>query len=360
VHVTRVQATDFRPYRALDCSFEPGVTAIVGPNGAGKTSLLEAVHFGCLGWTPRTSDEARVVREGAPLTRVEVEAVGPDAPLTVAVGFEPGRPKRITVDGAAQRSADRLAELFAILVFTPDRLALVKGAPALRRSAFDRTVARLWPRYGRIASDYARALHQRNQLLRRVRAGATGPESLATWEEQLALLGAEIRAARERLVERLGPPFARSLEALGADPGEQPLAYRASGPSDAAGLAGELARRRAGDVERLQTTEGPHLDDFRFQDRRRDVRAYGSQGEQRTVVLALLLAEAELVAEVRGFSPLLLLDDVASELDADRRRRLLGAVAEHGQALVTTTDEEDLAGLASSLVRVGAGEAVRG
>ncbi len=342
MHADGVRATAFRCYERVETRLAPGLTAIVGPNGAGKTSLIEAVHFGLLAWSPRTSDEARMVRDGDAVTRVEVQATVQGTPVEVTVGFQPGTPKRIRVDGVGQRSADRLGQLFAVLVFTPDRLAVVKGAPAIRRLYVDRAVARLWPRYAAIAADYGRALQQRNQLLRRIRSGVSSVDSLSTWTAQVAQLGGEVAGARIRLIERLAEPFAAHLAALGGDPGPAALRYKPYGPTTAEEIAAELDRRIDRDVERVQTGAGPHRDDVALSDRDRDVRAFGSQGEQRTALLALLLAEADLVHEVRGLRPLLLLDDVASELDAERRLRLLAAVRERGQAIVTTTQAADL------------------
>jgi DNA replication and repair protein RecF len=356
MRVARVRAGDFRCYARLSCELAPGVTAVVGPNGSGKTSLIEAIHFGCLAWSPRTSEEARVVREGGGPARVEVEGIVQDAPFAVSVGFQPGMPKRITLDGARVRSAEALAERFAILVFTPDRLALVKGVPALRRTFLDRAVARLWPRYGQTAADYARVLAQRNHLLRRIRSGASSRESLPSWDAQLAALGAEVAAARMRLVARLAGPFAAHLAALGGDPGPAALAYRPAGPVTAEEITAELERRTPRDIERAQTGAGPHRDDLAFEDRSRDMRAFGSQGQQRTAVLALLIAEADLVHEVRGLRPVLLLDDVTSELDEERRGRLLGALAGRGQAIVTTTDASHVAAVAERVIRIDAGE----
>src|SRR3954452_5129125 len=218
MRVERLRATAFRCYERLACELAPGVTAVVGPNGSGKTSLIEAVHFGCLGWSPRTADEARVVRDGASVTRVAGTGAAAGAPVEVSLGFQPHMPKRVVLDGARQRSIEALAERVALFVFTPDRLAVVKGAPAIRRAFLDRAVARLWPRFGQIAADYARVLHQRNHLLRRVRAGASSRDSLPAWDAQLAALVGEVASARMRLLERLAAPFARPLEALGGSP----------------------------------------------------------------------------------------------------------------------------------------------
>ncbi len=198
-----------------------------------------------------------------------------------------------------------------MLVFTPERLAVMKGAPALRRRYLDRAVARSWPRYATVSGAYAGALQQRNQLLRRLRAGARAHDALAPWEAQLAQLGSEIRRARGRFVLALREPFAEHLAAIGELDEPVELRYEARGPEDEAGQLAELEARRAGDIERGSTSTGPHHDELAFAQGERDLRSYGSQGEQRSAVLALLTAEADLVREVRGVRP----------LSAARRRR---------------------------------------
>jgi DNA replication and repair protein RecF len=352
VRVEHVRATDFRCYGRLDCELGGEVLAIVGRNGAGKTSLLEAVHFGALAWSPRTSDDSRVVRIGAEFTRVELTGSLRGVATEWAVGFQPGTPKRATVDGAPCPTIDALAEHAAVLVFTPERLAVMKGAPALRRRYLDRAVARSWPRYAAVAGAYAGALQQRNQLLRRLRAGARAHDALAPWEAQLAQLGSEIRRARGRFVVVLREPFAEHLAAIGELEEPVELRYEARGPEDEAGQLAELATRRAGDIERGSTSTGPHHDELAIAQGERDLRSYGSQGEQRSAVLALLTAEADLVREVRGVRPVLLLDDVASELDRGRAQSLLGLLRRRGQVLVTATDTHQLGEACDRVIRV--------
>jgi DNA replication and repair protein RecF len=355
LRVRAVHAVSFRLYARLDAGLADGLTAVVGANGAGKTSLLEAVHFGCTGYSSRTSAEAQCVREGDELLRVEVEGVSAGRPCRTAVGFRPGEPKRVVVDGAPARSVEALAERWACLVFTPDRLALVKRSAAVRRAYLDRAVARIDPPAARASGGYARALAQRNALLRRVRAGAAPPAALDPWDEQAASLGAEITAARRRLCERLAPLFRERVGRLGGRNDEAWLRYLPRGDEDPAAALAALRAGRRRDVERAVTGSGPHLDDVLLAESARAVRAYGSQGEQRTAVLALLLAEATVLRETRGEPPVLLLDDVLSELDERRRRLLLDAVREHGQTVVTTADPRDLPEPPDRVLEVAAG-----
>jgi DNA replication and repair protein RecF len=351
VRAAAVRGTDFRCYARLDLELPSGLVGVVGPNGAGKTALIEMVHFGCLGYSPRTSSEGQVVRFGAELLRVETDVVLHEGAAAVEIGYRPGEPKRVRVNGASERSVERLLGRFPVLVFTPDRLRLVQGAPALRRSYFDRALARLWPAPAAASAEYGRRLAQRNHLLRRVRAGAAAADALDPWDRLLAEAGEALVAARARLCTRLARPFAERLAELGGDPGHDPLRYCPNVPAGQP-LAAVLAERRRRDIERAATGAGPHLDDVGLFEHDRDLRLYGSQGEQRRALLGLILAEADVLSAERDEPPLLLLDDVTGELDADRRRLLLAAVAGFDQAIVTTTDAADLGAAEATVLTV--------
>jgi DNA replication and repair protein RecF len=334
--------------------FGAGLIGIVGPNGAGKTSLVEMIHFGALAYSPRTTTEAQMVAFGQEVTRVEVAAQLAAGTSRVEVGFRPGEPKRVVVDGVAERSAAGLLARFPVLVFTPDRIRLVQGGPALRRTYVDRALVRLWPALADVPAAYGRALAQRNHLLRRLRAAGGDSEALVGWDEVTSRAGADLSAARARLCSRLAPAFAARLEQLGGAPGDEPL--RLVSNTEPGDLAAALRERRRRDIDRAATGAGPHLDDVELRESGRDLRRFGSQGEQRRALLALILAEADLLTSERGEQPLLLLDDVTGEFDAERRTLLLDAVSRFEQAIVTTTDEADLGGRASAIVRVAAGK----
>jgi DNA replication and repair protein RecF len=319
----------------------PGLTVIHGPNGAGKTNILEALYFGCTGRSCRTSDERQVVRFDAPsprATRVEVSTRDRDGVHNLSVGFQPGEAKRFKVDGAP---VERLVESPArplVSVFLPDRLELVKGPPALRRAHLDQVVAALWPSRVATRRAYAGALAQRNALLGRIRAGRGSAASMATWDAELARHGIALRADRTASVDLLVAPFAAAAADLGLA-GEALLEERPRQRSTTADeLAAELAEGLQSDLERGFTGRGPHRDDVALLRDGRELRAYGSQGEQRMGLLALLLAERAALADARGGAPLLLLDDVMSELDAGRREKLVDRVRAGGQAVITTTD----------------------
>jgi DNA replication and repair protein RecF len=323
---------------------------VVGPNGAGKTNLLEALHVGTQGFSPRTRADAQLVRFGESAAAVRLRGDrGPVAvELEVIVRAREG--KRASLNGARLRTAEQLRLEVATLVFTPDRLAVVKGGPAARRAYFDRVLGRLSPARASLPAEYGAALGQRNAALRRVAAGFSSREALTPWTAQVAELGAQLVAARRDALAALAPGFAERAGEL-----ELPdalLRYEADPPTTAA-----LEARLPRDLERGVTGLGPQLDDVGVLAGERDLRSFGSQGEQRLAVLALLLAEAELVAGRRGFPPLLLLDDVLSELDRDRRRTLVSRLPAGGQTMITATDVDALPAEPAQIVTVSPGAA---
>jgi DNA replication and repair protein RecF len=262
-----------------------------------------------------------------------------------------GEAKRAKVNGAQLRAAEQLRSTVSTLVFTPDRLAVVKGGPAVRRAYFDRALGRLAPARSSLPAEYGAALAQRNAALRRISLGLSSAEAAAPWTEQVAQLGAALIEARRETLRLLSPTFAERAAELGLE--GCGLVYDAEPPS-----AEALEARYARDVERGWTGIGPHLDEIGIVAGERDLRTFGSQGEQRLAVLALLLAEADLIAERAGTPPLLLLDDVLSELDPERRRILATRIGGRGQALVTSTSAAALPIEPAQLVEVSPGEAI--
>lgn len=345
MRVVQVNVRDFRSYDRADAVLGPGLTVITGANGAGKTNLIEALYFGCTGRSCRTTNEREVVRFGQPGTRVVVAAEGEDGGHELSVGFVPGEPKRMLVDGAPVERLVEVVQRPLVSVFLPDRLELVKGAPSLRRAHLDQFLAALWP--ARVVSRraYAQALAQRNALIGRIRGGMGGRDSLAAWDAQLARHGIALMQDRRAAVEVITAPFERWCSELGLG-GEPAVRYRPrSKATDADGLVAELRERMDSDIERGFSGHGPHRDDVSIVREGRELRAYGSQGQQRLGLLALLLAEREALAAYRHTPPLMLLDDVMSELDSGRRRALVDLLrASEGQAVITATDAEQVPG----------------
>lgn len=354
MRLTRLSLRDFRSYVTADVGLGPGVTVIHGRNGAGKTNLLEALYVGCTGRSWRSSSDRELVRFDAKVARVELEAHAEDGRHTFSVGLEPGERRRLRVDGVVvERLADVASRPLAA-VFLPDRLELVKGGPSLRRAHVDQLVTGLWPARAATRRAYAQALAQRNALLA---GGARDPQSLDTWDAELARHGTALMEDRRNAIDLVATRFAGLATGLGLtdDPA---LAYRARSSSrTAADLAGELAARRGRDLHRGFTAHGPHRDDLAITRGGRELRAFGSQGEQRIAVLALLLAERDAIAQLRSAPPVMLLDDAMSELDATRRERLMATLDGPGQSVITTTDLSHVPGAEGSrMIRLAVAE----
>ena len=334
-----VRLRDFRSHERAEARLGDGLTVVVGPNGAGKTNLLEGLYFGLTGRSCRTSNEREMVRFGAPVTRAEVEVEDDDGRHLLEVGFQPGEAKHLRVDGAPVERFGPEAPRPLVSVFLPERLELVRGGPSLRRAHLDQFAAALHPAVTGTRGRYSRALAQRNALLAR---GASS--TLSAWDAELAATGIELMAARRQAADAIAEPFARLAGELGLR-GPATLAYAPrSKASTAAELVEELRERHDADRSRGFTAHGPHRDELTLTHEGRALRAYGSQGQQRTALLALLFAEREILLADRGRAPLMLLDDVMSELDAPRRERLAELLRAGGQSLVTATEAEHVPG----------------
>jgi DNA replication and repair protein RecF len=329
---------------------ESGLVLVAGPNGAGKTNLVEAVHVGTQAFSPRTRADLQLIRFGSEAARVALQAKRRSNAVTVEIAIVRGEGKRARLNGAVLPAIDQLRNELPTLVFTPDRLVVIKGGPAVRRAYIDRTLTRLLPTRASLPRAYGEALGQRNACLRKIAFGQSTKEALSPWSEQIATLGALLQEARRHSIEMLSPRFADVGVSLGLP--DCRLEYSAE-PLTAQVLEQRLAR----DLEKGTTSAGPHLDEIVVLAKGRELRSFGSQGEQRTAVLSLLLAEAELLTERDSGAPLLLLDDVLSELDMSRRELLVERLSELGQTIVTATSESALPVRADQIVWVSDGSA---
>jgi len=359
-YLRALRLVNFRNYPDDTVILAPGLNVIVGDNAQGKTNLLEAISFAVTGSSPRTPNDTEVVRWGQDFTRTEasVSLDGGTSERAVAVGYAPGQKKRPTVDGAPAPSLTNYSAGgvgVRAVTFFPDDIRVVKGAPADRREFLDLLLSSLRPSYARASIEYAKAVQQRNQLLRRIRDGFSSERTLATWDRKVVELGETVLKGREAAIAPLESYFGASLRAL-YGPEKAAIRYSYSAPLDE--YAEALRGAHSADIERGTTSVGPHRDDFEVLLGGVNLTTFGSQGQQRLATLALKFAARDHVRDETGEDPILLYDDVMSELDERRREYLARYFLESTQAVITTTnldyfDEEILE--RSRVVRISGG-----
>ncbi len=335
MHVTRLKLANYRNYKVLDFEPHPGLTLLFGDNAQGKTNVLESVYLCAVGRSHRTNHDSELVAKGedAAYIRADVLRGGIDRRIEVRL-MRNGR-KQIRIDGAAiARMGDLMGCLNAVL-FSPEELSLVKEGPHARRRFLDVLLCQTSRAYFYSLVSYQRALSQRNTLLKAMREQDQRRSSqLEVWEEQLALHSTALHTARKGAMERIAPAASALHERIAG--GAEALTLRYKGDLYGRELKDMLAANREDDIRRKSTGRGPHRDDFSVVVDGTDLRAFGSQGQQRTAALSIKLAEAACMEQMSGEQPVLLLDDVLSELDSGRQKRLLETVSDR-QAILTCT-----------------------
>ncbi|HEX9095728.1 MAG TPA: DNA replication/repair protein RecF [Candidatus Dormibacteraeota bacterium] len=353
--LANVSLFDFRNYAELELALERSATVFFGGNAQGKTNLLEAVALSALTRSPRTQQAAELVRFGQPAARVTcgVQTDAGHKELEVRINVSPTAAsrasRRFTLNGIPKRSTDMMGSLRVVL-FWPDDLQLVKGPGEGRRRFLNTLLSQIDPDHARELTRYGHLLEQRNALLRAIREGRQPLEGLDYWTNALAESGAAIMVERQRRLLELQPVAAAFHRELSDDRERLDLRYRPAGvrigeaPQELVSEQLKMAMHDARDEEigRGQTTVGPQRDDIEVWLDDHEARLFASQGQQRSAVLSLKLAELHYLAEVTGEQPVLLLDDVMSELDPARRERLLAALQPGPQALITAADLNDL------------------
>ena len=337
-YLRALRLVNFRNYSDDTVLLAPGLNVVVGDNAQGKTNLLEALSFAVTGSSPRTPNDSEVVRWGEDFTRTEARIALDEGERMVAVGYAPGQKKRPSVDGAPSPSLANYAAGGAgvrAVTFFPDDIRIVKGAPADRREFLDGLLSALRPAYARVAAEYAKAIQQRNQLLRRIRDGLSSERTLSTWDRKIVDLGKTVLQGRTAAAGPLESYFEGALRALY---GPQKAAIRYSYSAPLEGYEEALREAHRADIERGTTSVGPHRDDFEVLLDGVSLTTYGSQGQQRLATLALKFAAREHVRMETGEDPILLFDDVMSELDERRREYLAEYFLESTQAVITTTN----------------------
>jgi len=350
MQITRLELHSYRNYDTLDLSFDPGVQIFLGANAQGKTNIIEAIYYAAFGRSHRTTSDAELIRMGESGARIDLSFARHDVPGALSFAFARGHRRRILRAGEPLPRRE-LVGLLPMVLFSPEDLFLVKGAPALRRRYLDAELSQASPAYYGELLRYTHILRQRGAILKDIRERLSTADALEPWDVQLARSAARIVTRRIAAAERLGALSGRVQAALAAGE-ELTISYEIAHVSE--GLIGEkdgmterlelwynkaLSECRARDIARGATGVGPHLDDLVLSVGGMNLRSYGSQGQQRTGALALKLAELFYLHDSIGEAPILLLDDVMSELDADRRAALLSFIrSERIQTFITATD----------------------
>jgi len=381
MYLTRLSLINFRNYARLSLDMPRRVMVLQGANAQGKTNVLEAIYYLTAARSPYATSDTQLVnwlaeQDDLPHARIEAELIRGNALTRIEIVLTRDEQnhdryrKHIRINGVDKRVMD-LMGVANVVLFVPQDISLVDGPPSERRRYLDATLCQIEPPYCRALAQYGRVLEQRNGLLRQLRDRGGSPEQLQFWDDRLTEHGAQIIARRQKAVldlETLAQPIHRDLSGgrerlrLRYSPSFDPrhpqdddqqlrlgldLPPPVSMPQDPEAIReafrARLRSTASEEIARGITTSGPHRDDLLFLDGQIDLRTYGSRGQQRTAVLATKLAEVELMARVTGEQPILLLDEVMSELDADRRQYLCRRIGRVEQSLVTTTDLDALA-----------------
>lgn len=347
MHLTHLHLTDFRCYEELAFEPEHGVNVLVGDNGMGKTSVLEGIGYLGVGKSFRGTPDESLIRDGTDATVIRGVAQGPASATTIACEIPVAGRRTVLLNGKKPQRIRDLLRAMPVVAFLPDDLDVIKRGPALRRDYLDDLASQLWPTAAADISEYERALRQRNALLRQ-EGRRTDPVTLDVWDERLSTAAAGVLVQRRAVAAALQPLLLEAYDVVGGK-GELRWSYRSTwgsdGTMDVEGLAEAmrraLAERRRKDQEVRTTTCGPHRDEPDLLLDGRSTRTRASQGEQRTVALALRFGAYRVIEEVRETTPILLLDDVFSELDPDRASRVLGLIPS-GQVFVTSAREDEV------------------
>lgn len=343
--VKHLSLQGFRNYESLDFVPAPGVNVLCGDNAQGKTNLLEAVHLCCLGRSHRTSKDAELIGWGKMKSSVRLDAQSRDGirRIEVTLHLQGEKKKTVSLNGSpVQRIGELMGQVNAVL-FSPEDLKLVKDGPEIRRRFLDMEISQLYPAYFYALQRYVRSLNQRNTLLKKIAEDPSLLNTLDEWDYMLASSGAEIISRRMRYITLLQSAAQEAHDALTGGLEKLTLTYSRNEEDGQESLLRLLKASRKDDLHRMTTSCGPHRDDLRLLINGREVRNFGSQGQQRTAALSLKLAELEVMAQTLGESPILLLDDVMSELDVERRKMLLTRIS-GVQTLITCTHLSDLGG----------------
>lgn len=347
MYITKLTLRDFRNYESAAVSFLNGTNLIYGNNAQGKTNLLEAVFLFCTGRSHRRATDREMIREGTDWCEIDIEFCDEVRDYTGQMKILDGKKKFVAINKVPVKKISQIADYINVVMFSPEDLSIIKTSPSERRRFVDMALSQLSPVYVSVLNEYLKILKQRNNLLKEIKRNRSGDDTLDVWDEYLIDLSCKIIAYRRKFLEDLmrhAVPIHREIagEALA-------MQYESNCCEDVSNsetlwqeLEQKIKKGRRRDIETGTSNTGAHRDDFLFSIDGRDARLYGSQGQQRSVVLSLKLALTEVIRQSRGTYPVILLDDIMSELDESRRQYLAGKIRGK-QVILTCTDRQEAA-----------------
>ena len=338
MYIEQIALNNYRNYGALDISFDKGTNILYGMNAQGKTNILEAIYMAATTKSHRGSRDKEIIKFGEEESHIKLLVRKNDISRRIDMHLKKSKNKGVAIDGLPIRRSAELYGLLNIIFFSPEDLSIIKNGPVERRRFMDMELCQLSRLYYSNLSNYNKVLNQRNNLLRQIYFNKSLIDTLDVWDEQLMSYGIKVIKERENFIEMLGDIVRDIHKGLSGEKEELKIFYNKS--VDENDFAEILKSKRDNDCKYESTQYGPHRDDISFFINDMDVRLYGSQGQQRTAALSLKLAEIELVRRIINDSPVLLLDDVMSELDSGRRNALLDAIKDI-QTIITCTGYDD-------------------
>ena len=347
MYIKEINLKNFRCYENADLKFSSGTNIIYGLNAAGKTNILEAVYLFCTGRSHRRALIEEMIKEGCDLSEIIIKFKSYNRDFSGSLKFSKDKKKLLKINSAEIKKLSEISNYINIVMFSPEDLSIIKGFPSERRRFADMAISQIKPVYLKLLNDYIKTVAQRNSLLKNINSTGKGEEMLDVWDEAMAELASSIVIYRYNFICDLKKYFYEIYNKISSE--NIKMRYICSFYNDfekdlsketiKGKLLEKLALSRKKDIENGATQNGIHKDDFLFFIDKREVRRYASQGQQRSLVLSLKLALAELIKDIKGDYPIILLDDIASELDEKRRAYLKGKIKDK-QVIITCTDKE--------------------
>lgn len=345
MYIKKLKIKNFRNYSAAELAFDPKTNIIYGNNAQGKTNLLESIFVFCSGRSHRRADDGEMIAEGASSAVIELEFTDDVREYEGKMVMQSGKRKLVSFNGVSVSKISHIANYINAVMFSPEDLNIIKGGPGERRRFMDMALSQLKPNYVSVLNDYLKVLKQRNNLLKRLYADSPELSTLDVWDEALADLSAKITLYRVDFIQFL-KPFVKNIYAeLSSEALDLSYVSNITDSFESYEVIKEsmlklLEKNRRRDLETKISNIGAHRDDIEFTIDGRDLKIYGSQGQHRSVVLCLKLAQTEAVYSVKKTYPIILLDDIMSELDKSRRDYFAGKI-QNKQVIITSTDRDE-------------------